>query len=102
MALEYYDPFAMDSPSEWTAEEALAVLESRAQCVDAVLSALSTGITDFMHGRSGLDWVGPAAMEFSWAADDLVGRLREAASALDEALRRSLGAAGTISAGSLR
>lgn len=98
MAVDY-DSWTMGSSSPQTAEEALAVLEARARCVQAVLSALDTGIAGFVRSRSGLDWVGPAALEFSWAADHLVRQLREASSALDEALRRSRGAASAISAG---
>lgn len=97
MALEY-DEFAMGS-TESSIEEVLAALEARAQCVDGILTSLDTSIARIMDGRSGLGWTGPAALQFSWTTDELVGQLRGAASALDESLRASRGAASAISAG---
>lgn len=97
MALEY-DELTMGY-TEPTVEEVLAALEARARCVDGILTSLGGGIAAVMNSRSGLDWTGLAALQFSWTADELVGQLRVAASALDESLRASRGAAGTISAG---
>lgn len=84
------------------AEDATAVLESRARCLEDVLLELGTAISRFAAARGGLEWVGPAATQFSWSADELTTVLREAASALDEGLRSALGAASSIADGSPR
>lgn len=97
MAWEY-DELTMGY-SEPTGEEVLAALEARARCVEGILTSLDAGIAGVTSGRSGLDWTGLAALQFSWSADELVGLLRGAASALDESLRASRGAASAISAG---
>lgn len=82
------------------AEDAVAVLEGRARCVEDVLQELGVGITTFAQDRDGLEWVGSAQLQFTWAADELLGELRSAASALDEAIRTARGAVSDAMAGS--
>ena len=98
MTLEY-DPLAMGFPSQPTAEEAVSILEGRARCLEDVLLELEPEIVRFAQARSGLEWVGPAAVQFSWSADELTAVLRESASALDEGLRSARGAASSIAVG---
>ncbi|WP_314138568.1 hypothetical protein [uncultured Plantibacter sp.] len=98
MALEY-DPLAMGFPSQSTAEEAASILEGRARCLEDVLLELEPEIVRFAQARSGLEWVGPAAVQFAWSADELTAVLRESASALDEGLRSARGAASSIAVG---
>lgn len=98
MALEY-DPLAMGFPSQPTADEAASILEGRARCLEDVLLELEPHILGFAQARNGLEWAGPAAVQFSWSADELTAVLREAASALDEGLRSARGAASSIAVG---
>ncbi|XUK60540.1 WXG100 family type VII secretion target [Plantibacter sp. RU18] len=79
------------------ADEAVAILETRVGCVQDVLGQLSVGITALGRGRAEVEWDGLAALQFSAAADELIGELRNAASALDEALRKASWAAASIS-----
>jgi hypothetical protein len=82
------------------AEDAAAILDGRARCLEDVLLELETQILRFVEARGGLEWVGPAALQFSWSADALTGVLRQAAAALDEGLRSARGAASSIADGS--
>lgn len=83
--------------AEAGADEAVAILEARVRCVQEVLGELSVGITALGRGRSEVEWDGLAALQFSAAADELIGELRNAASALDEAWRKAGWAATSIS-----
>ncbi|MBF4567147.1 hypothetical protein ITJ57_00080 [Plantibacter sp. VKM Ac-2880] len=78
------------------AEDATAVLEGRARCLEDVLFGVNTELFRFVQARAGQEWVGSAATQFSWSADELTTVLREAASALDEGLRSTRGAASSM------
>lgn len=89
----------MGFPSQPSAEEAASILEGRARRLEDVLLELEPEILRFAQARSGLEWIGLAAMQFSWSADELTAVLRESASALDEGLRSARGAASSIAVG---
>ncbi|MGK9148521.1 hypothetical protein KXS11_12915 [Plantibacter flavus] len=82
-----------------TAEDIIATLETRARCVEEALDAVDAGIAGFQRSRSDLEWVGPASMQFSWAADELDAQLRTAAAALEESLGQVRWAVSAVSAG---